>query len=420
MTDRRNFLKLIGLGTLASLNPLNLSAATIPQIIVVGGGFAGATCAKYLKIWGGYSINVTLIEENSSYVSPILSNLVLNGQKTTTGDLTFSYAPLKNKYEVKVLNKTVSNISKLSKTITLSDGSTMTYDKLVLAPGIDFKYTNSYDINKIPHAWKSGNQINILRDQIQTLTDGDKFIMSIPKSPFRCPPGPYERACVIADYLKNKKGISVTFTVLDENSDIIVEKTSFMAKFNEYGIIYKPSCVVTNVDDTNKTITYKENAGADINYTANVINVIPNQKAAKIIFDAGLDNSKGWASVDTKSYQSIIDRHIHIIGDSQGSSQPKAGHIGNSEAKVCADAILRILNNEALYANPKTNSACYSPVSSNEATWLTAVYEYDSGTKDMKLSTVTANAFPSSRGASTSNYNDMFYWTGNLFSDTFK
>jgi NADH dehydrogenase FAD-containing subunit len=420
MTNRRNFLKLMGLGTLASLNPLNLNAATTPQIIVIGGGFAGATCAKYLKIWGGDSVNVTIIEENSSYVSPILSNLVLNRQKTTAENLTFSYTPLKDKYEVRVVNKIVSSISKSTKTITLSDGSTMTYNKLVLAPGIDFKYTNSYDINKIPHAWKSGDQINILRDQIQTLTNGDKFIMSIPKSPFRCPPGPYERACVIADYLKNKKGINVSFTVLDENNDIIVEKTSFMAKFNEYGIIYKPSCVVTNVNDTNKTITYKENGGADINYTANVINVIPNQKAAKIIFDTGLDNSKGWASVDTKSYQSILDRHIHIIGDSQGSSQPKAGHIANSEAKVCADAILRTLNNEALYANPKTNSACYSPVSSNEATWLTAVYEYDSGTKDMKLSTVTANAFPASRGASTSNYNDMFYWTGNLFSDTFK
>jgi len=413
--NRRDFLKVLGLGAFLSINPLQLSAATIPHIVIVGAGFAGATCAKYLKMWGGASVDVTVIEENSSYVSPILSNLVLNSQKTTN-DLTFSYTPLKDTYKVSVINKSLSSIDKSAKSLTLADGTVVSYDKLVLAPGIDFSYTNAYDTNKVPHAWKSGDGINTLKDQVQALKEGDTFIMTIPKSPFRCPPGPYERACVVADYLKNTKKINVEVIVLDENSDIIVEKDSFMAKFNSYGINYLPSSVVSNVNDTNMSIDYVQ-SGVTKSFSAQVINVIPNQKAAKIIFDAGL-NSGNWAPVDTISYESTIQNDIHIIGDSQGSSQPKAGHIANSEAKVCADAILRTLNNEVLYANPKTNSACYSPVSSNEATWLTAVYSYDSSTKDMQL--VNTKDFPSSGSASLSNYTAMFLWSGNLFSDTFK
>jgi len=414
-TNRRDFLKLMGLGTLISLSPISLSAATTPHIVIVGGGFAGATCAKYLKMWGGDSVDVTVIEENSSYISPILSNLVLNSQKTTS-DLTFSYTPLKDTYKVNVINKTLSSITSSSKSISLSDGTNIQYDKLVLAPGIDFEYTNSYDISKITHAWKSGDQVNLLKDQIQNLKNGDTFVMSIPKAPFRCPPGPYERACVIADYLKNTKNITVEVIVLDENSDIIVEKDSFKAKFDEYGINYMPSSVVSEVNDSTNTIQYVQNEVTKT-LSADVINVIPNQKAAKIIFDAGL-NSGNWAPVDTISYESTIQNDIHIIGDSQGSSQPKAGHIANSEAKVCADAILRKVNNEVLFASPKTNSACYSPVSSNEATWLTAVYNYNSSTKDMQLANTTD--FPASGTASSSNYDDMFLWSGNLFSDTFK
>jgi len=287
-TNRRDFLKLMGLGTLISLSPISLSAATTPHIVIVGGGFAGATCAKYLKMWGGDSVDVTVIEENSSYISPILSNLVLNSQKTTS-DLTFSYTPLKDTYKVNVINKTLSSITSSSKSISLSDGTNIQYDKLVLAPGIDFEYTNSYDISKITHAWKSGDQVNLLKDQIQNLKNGDTFVMSIPKAPFRCPPGPYERACVIADYLKNTKNITVEVIVLDENSDIIVEKDSFKAKFDEYGINYMPSSVVSEVNDSTNTIQYVQNEVTKT-LSADVINVIPNQKAAKIIFDAGLNS----------------------------------------------------------------------------------------------------------------------------------
>ena len=410
--NRRDFFKLSAIAAVAVATPITLKAATNnKKVVIIGGGFSGATCAKYLKMWGGVSIDVTLIEANPTYTSPILSNLVLNGVKNIN-DLKFTYSSLKS-YGVNVINKKAVNFDTTNKTVTLDNNTTLNYDKLVLAPGIDFKYTNDYDITKIPHAWIAGEQTTILKNQIDTLQDGDTFIMSIPKAPYRCPPGPYERACVIADYLRDK-GVNVNVIVLDENPDIIVERDSFGAKFNEYGIDYRPNSKVTNVDDVNMQVTYLEN-GNSSTISAKVINIIPNQKAAEAIFLAGVNDSSGFAPVDTKNYESLIKKDVHIIGDSHKSSQPKAGHIGNGEGKICADAILRELNGYAPYANPKTNSTCYSPVSNTEATWLTAIYQYDSASKDMKI----MPGYPKAGAPSGKNFLDMSNWTGNLFSDTF-
>ncbi|XPV68639.1 MAG: FAD-dependent oxidoreductase [Halarcobacter sp.] len=413
--SRRDFLKFLGVATLLSFSSKELKAATVPHIVVVGGGFSGATCAKYLKMWGGSSVDVTIIETNSTYVSPILSNLVLNGKKTTA-DLSFTYVDYSSKYKINMIHKEVSSVDSTNKTVTLNDNSVVNYDKLVLASGIDFIKVNAYDTTIIPHAWKAGEQTNILKTQIDSMLDGDTFVMSIPKSPYRCPPGPYERACVVSDYLKNTKGYSnCKVIVLDENSKIIVEENTFSTVFTQNGVDYRPNSVVTNVDDSAKSIAFSENGTAKT-LNAEVINVIPNQKAASIVFTAGV-NSGNWAPVNPLSYESTIKSDIHIIGDSQGTGQPKAGHIGNSEAKICADAILRVLNGIAPYDQPKTNSACYSPTSSNQASWLTAVYKYDSASKSM----VSANrkVYPAAGSPSSSNYNKMFLWAGNLFSDTF-
>ena len=192
------------------------------------------------------------------------------------------------------------------------------------------------------------------------MVDGDTFTMTIPAAPYRCPPGPYERACVVADYLKNVKGFSnCKVNVLDANANITVEADTFGAKFAEYGVAYKPSTTVTEVDDETKTLTYTENS---ISKTLNstVLNVIPKQKAASIVFTAEV-NSGNWAPVNPLSYESIMANGIYIIGDSQGTGQPKAGHIGNSEAKVCADAILRTLNGVALYDSPKNKLSLLQP-----------------------------------------------------------
>ncbi len=412
MINRRDFLKYLSVAASAAILPTSLLGATTAtkRVIVVGGGYAGSTCAKYLKMWGGDSIDVTLVEPNVTYVSPILSNLVLNNQKNID-DLTFGYVPHASKYKINVVHKSVTSIDANTNSIALSDGTTLDYDRLVLAPGIDFIQSNSYDFNKVPHAWIAGVQTELLKNQIDTLTNGDTFVMSIPKSPYRCPPGPYERACVVADYLKNVKKVSVAITVLDANADFTVEKETFSTAFARYGIDYIPNAQVTHVDDANMQLTYNNSQTIH----AKVINIIPGQKAAKIVIDSGLTDSTYFAPVNLLSYESTIKPNIHIIGDSHKSTQPKAGHIGNNEGKICADAVLRLLNGRQPFNAPKTNSACYSPISRTEASWLSAVYQYDNATGQM----VFAGAYPKSAAPSTRNYSDMFMWAGNLFDDTF-
>jgi NADPH-dependent 2,4-dienoyl-CoA reductase/sulfur reductase-like enzyme len=414
--SRRVLLKAMGFGTAALLSPQMISAATNPHVVVVGGGFAGATVAKYLKMWGGLGVDVTLIEVNSTYTSPILSNLVLNGQKTTQ-DLEFNYDSHSSKYAINVIHTTVDSIDKIGQLLALGDGRAISYDRLVLAPGIDFIDIPGLDSSKIPHAWKAGAQTNLLKAQIDELKDGDHFVMTIPSSPYRCPPGPYERACVVADYLINKKGFTnCSITVLDANANITVETDMFQAQFDGYGVDYRPNSVVQSVDSDARSVTFIENGGALQTLTSEVLNVIPNHKAGQIIFDAGL-NTGNWAPVNPLSYESTLATNIHIIGDSQATGQPKAGHQANSEAKICADAILRSLQGLQLDPDPKTNSACYSPVSSTQASWLTAVYEYNAATKQMQM--VQGAGYPASGLPSTGNYSDMFNWAGNLFNDTF-
>ncbi len=428
--SRRSLLKALGLGLTATVLPgLVRAADTLPHIVVVGGGFAGATVAKYLKMWGGLSVQVTVIEPNSTYVSPILSNLVLNGQKTTS-DLSFNYINHSQKYGVNMLHDTVAGVDNSTKTVTLDSGGTLSYDKLILAPGIDFQAVAGHDFAKIPHAWKAGEQTNLLKTQIDAMVDGDSFVMTVPKAPYRCPPGPYERACVVADYLKNTKGFTgCTVKVLDANAGITVEADTFDAAFTSYGVEYIHSAEVLSVDSDAKSVTYSVNGAANETALATTLNVIPNQKAGPIVFTAGL-NEGNWAPINPLTYESTklnsadqaLGLDIHIIGDSQGTGLPKAGHIGNSEAKICADAILRSLKGLAPDTAPKTNSACYSPVSATTASWLTAVYEYNSATKQMQPIDVVPNGTLDKYAAgapSAENYRSMFNWSGNLFADTF-
>lgn len=429
--SRRSLLKALGLGLAATTLPGLVSAAdTIPHIVVVGGGFAGATVAKYLKMWGGLSVQVTIVEPNSTYVSPILSNLVLNGQKTTD-DLSFNYLNHSQKYAINMIHDTVDSVNNEAKSVTLASGQVISYSKLILAPGIDFDSVAGHDFDKVPHAWKAGVQTNLLKAQIDAMQDGDSFVMTVPKAPYRCPPGPYERACVVADYLKNTKGFTgCTVTVLDANPAITVEANTFGAAFATYGVTYVHSADVVDVNSDTKTVTYSVNGAASESMTATTLNVIPNQKAGQILFDAGLTEGN-WAPINPLTYESTklnssavpqgLD--IHIIGDSQATGLPKAGHIANSEAKICADAILRALKNLAPDPAPKTNSACYSPISSTTASWLTAVYEYNATTKAMQSIDLIPNNGEVDKyaagGPSTENYRAMFNWSGNLFADTF-
>ena len=411
--NRRQFLQSLGLASAAAATvafPSIIRAATTrPQVVVIGGGFAGATAAKYLRYWST-AVDVTLVEPNATYYSPILSNLVLNNQRNL-GQISFNYNTLASKYGIKVVNDWVDSINAPNQTINLRGGTTLAYDRLIIAPGIEFMAVSGLDSNKVPHAWKAGAQTTLLQQQLAAMPAGGTFVMTIPAAPYRCPPGPYERACVVADWLRtNKPGSKVV--VLDANAAITAEPVIFGAAFTSYGVQYVPNAVLQGVDSDAKIA--HTSAG---DFKADVLNVIPPQSAGSIVLQSGLANVGGrWAGVNPLSYESTAVPNIHIIGDSQAQAVPKAGHIANAEAKVCADAVLRLLSGSQPYGAPVTNSACYSPISSTTASWLTAVYAYDQASGTMK---VVPESFGAAAAPSTKNYSRMFDWTTNLFADTF-
>jgi sulfide dehydrogenase [flavocytochrome c] flavoprotein subunit len=406
---------------ISALFPVPANTGVSGNVVIVGGGMAGATLAKYLRLWGGTNLAVTLIEKSTSYTSSIMSNLVLNGQRTLAG-LDYAYNTLSSHYGVTLINGTVTGIDASKKAVALADGRSVSYDRLVLAPGLEFDLLPGmtslveYD-TAIPHAWKAGPQTQLLRDQLVAMPAGGNVVVTIPKAPYRCPPGPYERVCIIADWLKaNKPGSKVI--VLDANADIVVEKDNFLLAFNQThaGIVdYRPNCVLTHVGSSNRSVTYTLN-GANVQLSAAVLNPIPPQKAPQLLADAGLLNSPDgrFAAVNVLSYESTKVADIHIIGDASHTTQPKAGHVANQQAKVCADAIVRLLGGQALDPLPVTNSACYSPITASTATFLSAVYQYDTATASMKLSKLGASS-----SANNEHYRDMQTWFGTLMKDSF-
>ncbi len=391
------------------------------HVVVVGGGMAGTTVAKYLRLWGGSDLKVTLVEPNATYISNIFSNMVLTGERTIA-QLSFTYQTLISKYGVKVENYKVTDINPVGKKVRLSNGTYLSYDRLVLAPGIDFEPLpmsgTSSNKNKIVHAWQAGPQTTNLKAQISAMTNKDTFLITIPPKPYRCPPGPYERACVVADYLKRNKG-GGRVIILDANNGIQAEVENFTRAFNftHQGIItYVPNAIISSIDANTRTII--TNAGT---FSGKVINAIPIHKAGKLISKSniGLNNAANgkWAGVNVLTYESTAKPNIHIIGDASATTQPKAGHIANAEAKVCADAIIHLLKGESVNQKPVTNSSCFTPITKTTASWLSAVYKYDPVTKTM---VPTGNGVTESQGASSENFEDMTKWFNNLMSDTFK
>lgn len=441
--DRRNFLGLMaasGLGFLVMPNvraedgggapvlfPVPGNTGITGDIVVVGGGMAGATLAKYLRLWGGAGVNVTLVEMNPSYTSNIMSNTVLNGQRTLAS-LDFRYDTLADHYGVTLVHAKVTDVDPSAKVVYLDTGVSLNYDRLVLAPGLEFDLLpgmsslSEYE-TRIPHAWKAGAQTQLLRDQLVALPNGKNVVMTIPPAPYRCPPGPYERACVIADWLKVNKPDS-RIIVLDANADIIVEKENFSYAFNvtHAGVVdYRAGCTPTDVDSANLVVSYTR-SGVPDEVAAGVINPIPPQRAPKLLADIGLLNSPNgrFAAVNVLSYESTAKPGIHVIGDASHTTQPKAGHIGNQQAKTCADAIIRYLGGLQPDPAPVTNSACYTPITSKTATWLSAVYQYDPISATMVIpARHNSGKAIAARAATTGNYEDMQTWFRTLMGDTF-
>ena len=414
--DRRTFLHTAaGIAVLAS-SGMALAATGSPKarVLVVGGGMAGASVAKYLRLWGD-AVDVTLIERQATYTSSIMSNLVLTGQRTLAS-LAYQYDTLQSRYGVHLIVDDVVEVDPVAPSLKLASGKRLSADRIILAPGIDFDLVPGLDdASRMPHAWQAGSQTTLLAQQLAALPTGGVVVITVPKMPYRCPPGPYERACLVADWLKSNKP-RAKLIVIDANADIAVEKENFQRAFSElYGgiIEYRKGVDITSVDT--KKMTLATSSGA---VRADVVNLIPRQRAAALVAKAGLatDAQARFAPVDVLSYASSTAPKVHVLGDSCATTQPLAGQMANQQAKVCADALTRIFAGHEPDPAPVTNSACYSTITSTEAGWMQAVFQYDPATRTMKPVVKSSTA---SNGWTQKNFRQMNKWFGALMADTF-
>jgi len=415
--DRRDFLKIAASTALVSF-PL-ISKAVVSQakgrVVVVGGGYAGATAAKYLRTWSNGGLDVIVVEPRSQFVSCPLSNLVLGGNKNIN-DLTFGYDLLKSNHGIQWVSDEVVAIDAASRVVKMKQGE-LAYDRLVIAPGIDFMFEQLPMLQSpqaqevVPHAWKAGAQTVNLRKQLESMKDGGVFVISIPKAPYRCPPGPYERVCQVAFYLKNHKPNS-KIIVLDANAEIISKKGLFTKVWADMyaGMIdYRPNSSVLDVDVAAKTIKTEFES-----VQANVLNVIPPQRAGKIAQIVGAANvDKRWSEVDFLTYESKIVPNVHIIGDSVSAALPKSAHMATSQARVCANAIVALMSDQAPDASPVFANTCYSYVSDKMAMHVANVYRYDATKKTM----VSAEGGGVSDKPSELEGNYAQAWAKNIWSD---
>ena len=458
--QRRRWLTLAGAGVIAALAPtvgwtdddhededeasssnttyLPATTGLTQKVVIVGGGMAGATAAKYLRLWGGAGLSITLVDPVATYTSNIMSNLVLNGSRTVAS-LGYTRDALASKYNITLVTASVTALNTGAKTITLSNNDILSYDRVVLAPGIEFDDAygltqTDYDATT-PHAWQAGAQTTLLASQIAGMSNGDTFVMTIPKAPYRCPPGPYERACLVADTLKTRLGTGTTakVIVLDENASIQAEVENFTDAFKvlHAGVVtYVHSVSDIQVNPITRVVTYKDGVLTPQTINAKVVNPIVPHRARGAgtggwLAAAGVANSTDgkWCVVDVLSYESTAAPGVHVIGDASSCGLPKAGHVANQEAKICADAIVRLFSGQQPDPAPVANSACYSPITATTASWLTAVYQYDSVNKKMAV----ANNGGNTTGAkateaathSTQNFRQMNTWFNTLMSDSF-
>jgi sulfide dehydrogenase [flavocytochrome c] flavoprotein subunit len=360
------------------------------EIIVVGGGYGGATAAKYLRLFSNYTANVTLIEPNTEFVSCPLSNLVVGGSRQLS-ELTSAYTNLTKRHGVKLIKGSVASIDGEKKTLKLASGSTMKFDKVVLSPGISMMMDSIEGLSAANQsgatiqAWKAGPDTVALHKQLASMQDGGVFAISIPEAPYRCPPGPYERACQVANYFKQYKPKSKVL-ILDANQDVVSKAGLFKKAWaEEYtGMIeYRPQFKVAAVDAKTKTIKFE--VQEDIK--ADVLNILPPMRAGDIAVSSGVTNSNGrWANVNFLNFESTAVKDIHVLGDAIQTAplMPKSGHMANSHAKVAAAAIVAELNGWDINPAPVLTNTCYSFIDTKKVVHVASVHQYNATEKTFK------------------------------------
>jgi len=410
--NRREFLKLtaaVSSVPVLGFPSLARAGAAKAKVVVIGGGYAGATAAKYIKL-GDANIDVTLIEPNKIYTSCPLSNEAMVGHRDIK-TLQIGYDGLK-KRGVNVLHDFVVGVDRAKKTVTTQGGKTLAYDALVVSPGFEFHYTgidgyNESMINDIPHAWKAGEQTLLLKKQLEAMPDGGNFVIVVPKGPFRCPPGPYERASLVANYFKHHGKTKSKVIILDSNDSHSKKGLFNQAWAKMYGwekegmgtngmiewVKGAEGGKVTKLDAKTKTVS-----SDFVDVKADVLNIIPPHKAGKIAADAGLamdsgnNFEKGWCKVEPMTMASAVDPNVYVVGDSCVAGEmpvygnpnaafdmPKSAHIAMTQAKVAAAAIVAKVNGQAV-PNPYYANTCYSVVGDDYGISVAHLYRVENGT----------------------------------------
>ncbi len=422
---RRELLQNLGAGlgaiSLASCANMSTSSAAKAHVVVVGGGFGGATAAKYIRMWSGGSIAVTLIEPNDNFISCPISNMVIGGFKQMS-DITIPYTNLADRHGVVVVKDKVQSLNADKRTVTLASGKELSYDRVIVSPGVDFMWDALPGMNnpdaqsKILHAWKAGPQTAALRKQLEDMPDGGVFAISIPLAPYRCPPGPYERASVVADYFLKAKPKSKVL-ILDGNDDVTSKGPLFKKAWVEMYkniIEYRPKHSLSDVDVANKTLKFEFNDPIK----ADVLNVIPPMRAGEIAVKSGLATAnKRWCEVDYLTFESKAAKNVHVLGDSLqiAPGMPKSGHMANQHGKSCAAAVVALLSNKAVNNLPIYNNTCYSYVSENDAIHVASVHRYDAEKKTMTI-VPGSGGVSVARSAIEGAY--AMAWANNIWSDT--
>lgn len=392
------------------------------KVVVVGGGYGGATAAKYVRWLSNYKIDVVLIEPQEAFISCPISNLVLSGVKQMA-DITTPYSALASRHGVTVVRDIAKSIDARAKTVTLGGGNTIGYDKLIVSPGIDLQYDSIEGLRaanasgQILQAWKAGPETMALRRQLEAMPDGGVFAITIPEAPYRCPPGPYERASVVAGYFKAHKPRSKVL-ILDANQDVTSKGPLFKRVWNEQykGILeYRSQHKATAVDAKAGVIKFE----IQEDVKAQVLNVLPSMRAGAIAVQTGLNNlgSNRWCGVNYLNFESTVAKDVHVLGDSIqiAPGMPKSGHMANSHGKVAAAAIVAELSGWPINPAPMLTNTCYSFVDPKMAIHVASVHQYVTAEKTFKTVAGSGGVSP---GPTELEGIYALSWASNIWADT--
>lgn len=420
---RRAFIKSLALGSTALLGPPNYAfASNSRQVVVIGGGCGGATAARYLRLFDP-TLQVTLIEPRKRYNSSLMSNEVLAGTRNAN-DLLFDYVKL-GQLGIKIINDRVITIDAERSIIKTERGDRLPYNRCIISPGIDFQWSaiDGYDeqvAKQIPHAWNTTEQLNTLKKQLLSMRDGGRLVISIPKPPYRSPAAPYERASLIAHYLQQYKPQSKVI-ILDANSTFDKQKdfTRAWQKYyhlaNEKSLIERlPGEDVTAIDAANSTII--THSGQRIK--ADVINIIPPQKAGKIAATAELVDESGWCPVNLLTFESRLKNNIHIIGDAATvGGMSKLASSANAQGKACAAAVVALLDGREVVPTPLFENS-YAIVGPTAALSSSAAFKSSKEGKQLKLISENLNTKRVKKRPQREFYN-AHSWYNNIMRDIF-